>query len=271
MFKDYRKIYYRKIQWKFKMNPKMGNLIYAGKAKDVYETDDPKLVIVKFRDDIIAGDGVKTENLVKKGFYNSIISSKFFEILEEAEIKTQYIKLIKPGYMLCKKLEMIPLEVITRNIAAGSLLKKFPFKTKQKLNPPIIQMDYKNDEYHDPMLNDSITIALDLANQEQLDMIRDITIKINNVLKDFLHGKNILFPDFKIEYGFDNHRNIVLGDEISPDTCRFWDLKTSELLDKDLFRKGKSGVMDAYVKVASRILTNEDLKKWDIENLESEI
>ena len=252
------------------MNPKMGNLIYAGKAKDVYETDDPDLVIVKFRDDITAGDGVKTENLVKKGFYNSIISSKFFEVLEEAEIKTQYIKLIKPGYMLCKKLEMIPLEVITRNIAAGSLLKKFPFKTKQELNPPIIQMDYKNDEYHDPMLNDSITIALDLANQEQLDMIRDITIKINNVLKDFLLGKNILFPDFKIEYGFDNHGNIVLGDEISPDTCRFWDSKTSEVLDKDLFRKGESGVMDAYIKVASRILAKEDLKKWNIENLESE-
>ncbi len=249
----------------FKMNPKIGNLLYAGKAKDVYKTDDPERVIVKFRDDITAGDGVKTEKLVKKGFYNSVISSKFFEVLENAGINTQYIELIEPGYMLCKKLDMLPLEVITRNIAAGSLLKKFPFKTKQELNPPVIQMDYKNDEYHDPMLNDSITIALGLANQEQLDMIRDITLKINSILKDFLLSKDILFPDFKIEYGFDSQGNIVLGDEISPDTCRFWDSKTCEVLDKDLFRKGDSSVMDAYEKVASLILSGKDIKKWKIE------
>ena len=249
----------------FKMNPKIGNLLYAGKAMDVYKTDDPERVIVKFRDDITAGDGVKSEKMVKKGFYNSLISSKFFEVLENAGIKTQYIELIEPGYMLCKKLDMLPLEVITRNIAAGSLLKKFPFKTRQELNPPVIQMDYKNDEYHDPMLNDSITIALGLANQEQLDMIRDITLKINSILKDFLLSKDILFPDFKIEYGFDSQGNIVLGDEISPDTCRFWDSKTCEVLDKDLFRKGDSSVMDAYEKVASLILSGKDIKKWKIE------
>ena len=247
------------------MNPKIGDLIYAGKAKDVYETDNPEQVIVKFRDDITAGDGVKTESLVKKGFYNSIISSKFFEVLEKSGFKTQYIELIKPGYMLCKKLNMIPLEVITRNIAAGSLLRKFPFKEKQELNPPVIQMDYKNDEYHDPMLNDSITTALGLATHEELEMIRNITLKINKVLKEFLLDKGILFPDFKIEYGFDTTGNIVLGDEISPDTCRFWDSKTWEVLDKDLFRKGESGVMDAYVKVASLILNQEDKKKWEIE------
>ena len=249
----------------FKMNPKIGDLIYAGKAKDVYETDNPEQVIVKFRDDITAGDGVKTENLVKKGFYNSVISSKFFEVLEESGINTQYIELIKPGYMLCNKLDMIPLEVITRNIAAGSLLKKFPFKEKQELNPPVIQMDYKNDEYHDPMLNDSITTALGLATHEELDMIREITLKINTVLREFLLSKDILFPDFKIEYGFDTQGDIVLGDEISPDTCRFWDLKTWKVLDKDLFRKGKSGVMDAYMKVASLILDPEDKEKWEIE------
>jgi phosphoribosylaminoimidazole-succinocarboxamide synthase len=126
-------------------------------------------------------------------------------------------------------------------------------------------MDYKNDKYHDPMLNDSITIALSLANQEELDLIREITLKINTILVDFLLSKDILFPDFKIEYGFDSQRNIVLGDEISPDTCRFWDSKTLEVLDKDLFRKGESGVMDAYVKIASMILTEKDIKKWNIE------
>lgn len=247
------------------MNPKMGNLIYAGKAKTVYETDDPDQVIVKFRDDITAGDGVKTESLVRKGYYNSVISAKFFEVLEDAGIKTQYIELIKPGYMLCKKLEMIPLEVITRNIAAGSLLKKFPFTEKQELEPPIIQMDYKNDEYHDPMLNDSITIALELATKEELDTIRSITLEINSVLKEFLLSKAILFPDFKIEYGFDSEENIVLGDEISPDTCRLWDAQTSEVLDKDLFRKGEDGVMDAYMKVASLLLDETDIAKWNVE------
>ena len=246
------------------MNPKIGDLIYAGKAKDVCKTDNPEQVIVKFRDDITAGDGIKTENLVKKGFYNSVISSKFFEILEESGIKTQYLELIEPGYMLCKKLDMIPLEVITRNIAAGSLIKKFPFKEKQELNPPIIQMDFKNDKYHDPMLNDSITIALGLASQEELDLIREITLKINAILKAFLIEKDILFPDFKIEFGFDSQGNIVLGDEISPDTCRFWDSKSFDVLDKDLFRKGESGVMDAYMKIASLILSEEDMKKWKI-------
>ena len=250
------------------MYPQLGDLIYKGKAKDVYETENPNEVIVKFRDDITAGDGAKTESLNKKGFYNSIISSKLFEVLEEAGIKTQYIKLVKPGYMLCKKLDMIPLEVITRNIAAGSLLRKFPFKENQELNPPIIQMDYKNDEYHDPMLNDSIIMALGLASQLELDSIRKMTLSINHVLKEFLASKNILFPDFKIEYGFDKMGNIVLGDEISPDTCRFWDAETWDVLDKDLFRKGESGVVNAYKRVASMILTKEDQEKYDLKSFE---
>jgi phosphoribosylaminoimidazole-succinocarboxamide synthase len=126
-------------------------------------------------------------------------------------------------------------------------------------------MDYKNDEYHDPMLNDSITIALGLANKDELDRIRDITLRINFILKEFLLSKNILFPDFKIEYGFDSEKNIVLGDEISPDTCRFWDSETSAVLDKDLFRKGEAGVMDAYMKVASILLDENDIAKWDVE------
>ncbi|SCG85085.1 phosphoribosylaminoimidazolesuccinocarboxamide synthase [Methanobacterium congolense] len=246
------------------MNTKVGNLIYKGKAKDVYETEDDQKVIVKFRDDITAGDGAKKESLSEKGFYNSIISSKFFEVLEEAGVKTQYIELLEPSYMLSKKLEMIPLEVITRNIAAGSLLKRFPFEEKQEFEPPIIQIDYKNDEFHDPMLNEDIIIALGLATAEDLATIREITLKINSIVKNFLKERGILFPDFKIEFGRDSEGNIVLGDEISPDTCRFWDMKTWDVLDKDLFRKGESGVMDAYKTVASRILDEEDKKKWNL-------
>ena len=247
------------------MTIEIGTLIYQGKAKGVYETDDPQKVVVEFRDDITAGDGAKKDNLSEKGFWNSNISAKFFELLEEAGIRTQYIELIKPGLMLSKKLEMIPLEVITRNIAAGSLLRRYPFEAKQTFEPPIIQIDYKSDEYGDPMLNDEIAVALGLIDEYKLKIIKETTLRINKVLKDFLESKGILFPDFKIEFGYDADGNIVLGDEISPDTCRFWDMKTCDTLDKDLFRQGESGVIDAYKKVASMILDDEDKKRWNIE------
>ena len=249
------------------MSIKVGKLIYSGKAKDVYETDHSDKVVVKFRDDITAGDGEKKDSLQLKGYYNSIISSKLFEVLEGEGIKTQFIELIKPGEMLSHKLKMIPLEVITRNIAAGSLLRKFPFEDKQVFEPPIIQMDYKNDGFHDPMLNDDISIALNLATKEELDAIREITLKINKTLKEFLANKGVSLVDFKIEFGYDENQNIVLGDEISPDTCRYWDIKTCDVLDKDLFRKGEFGVMDAYKKVASMILDPEDLEKYGLKEI----
>ena len=167
--------------------------------------------------------------------------------------------------MLSHKLEMIPLEVITRNIAAGSLLRRFPFQEGQTFNPPIIQMDFKNDEYHDPMLNKDIILALGFATSEDLQIIRETTLNINQVLKSFLENRGLLFPDFKIEFGRDQEGNIVLGDEISPDTCRFWDSETKDILDKDLFRKGESGVIEAYQKVANLILDEEDKKKWNLD------
>ncbi|MGZ7049014.1 MAG: phosphoribosylaminoimidazolesuccinocarboxamide synthase [Methanobacterium sp.] len=246
------------------MNIIIGNLIYQGKAKGVYETNDPEKVVVEFRDDITAGDGAKKDRLSQKGYWNSIISAKFFEILEDTGVKTQYIDLIKPGCMLSWKLDMIPLEVITRNIAAGSLLRRYPFEPQQTFDPPIIQIDYKSDEYGDPMLNDDIAIALGLTDKEKIKVIKETTFKINKVLKDFLESKGLLFPDFKIEYGYDNYGNIVLGDEISPDTCRFWDSETCDVLDKDLFRQGESGVIEAYKRVASVILDEEDKKRWKI-------
>lgn len=166
--------------------------------------------------------------------------------------------------MLSHHLDMIPLEVITRNIAAGSLLRKFPFKEKQEFNPPIIQMDYKSDEFHDPMINEDIAVNLGFTTRKELNTIRETTLHINQVLKDFLAEKEIILPDFKIEYGKNSKNEIVLGDEISPDSCRFWDKKTCEVLDKDLFRKGETGVMNAYKKVASRILDDDDKEKWDL-------
>jgi phosphoribosylaminoimidazole-succinocarboxamide synthase len=243
-------------------------LIYAGKAKDVYKTDKDDEVLIKFRDDITALDGGKKETLSKKGALNAVISSKLFEILEEAGVRTQYVDLVAPAQMLTKSLKMIPLEVICRNIAAGSLLRKYPFEEKQELNPPIISFDYKNDEYHDPMLNDSIILALGIATQETLDEIREMTLKINETLSKFLKEHGLLLVDFKLEYGLDNEGNLVLGDEISPDTTRLWDVDTLENFDKDIFRKGEEGVVEAYKTVVDLILTDEEKEKFYVNQIE---
>ncbi|HOQ19468.1 MAG: phosphoribosylaminoimidazolesuccinocarboxamide synthase [Methanothermobacter sp.] len=244
---------------------KLGKLLYTGKAKDIYETDHPDEVMIRFRDDITAGDGEKRDRIPMKGYYNSIISAKFFEVLEAAGIKTHYISLIKPGYILARKLEMIPIEVITRNIATGSLTRRYPFKEGQEFKEPIIQIDYKSDEYGDPMLNDDIAIALGLTTMEELDKIRKITLKVNKTLKGFLQEKGLLLPDFKLEFGRYNSR-LLVGDEISPDTCRLWEMKTRKTLDKDLFRRGEGDIIEAYRRVASLILNEEDKKRWKLKD-----
>ncbi|MCD7782164.1 MAG: phosphoribosylaminoimidazolesuccinocarboxamide synthase [Methanosphaera sp.] len=242
-------------------------LLYTGKAKDVYKTDKDDEVIIKFRDDITALDGGRRDTLSKKGAYNALISAKLFEVLEEHGISTQYIKLEEPDEMRTQALEMIPLEVICRNIATGSLLRKYPFHKNQELNPPIIQFDYKNDVYHDPMLNDDIITALEITTQKQLDQIREITYVINKVLSRYLKERNLILVDFKIEFGLDKDGNIVLGDEISPDTTRLWDSKTLDNFDKDIFRKGEEGVVEAYKKVVELVLTDEEIEKWNVDKL----
>ena len=211
------------------------NLLYEGKAKSVYQGESENEVIVKFRDDMTAGDGARKESMGQKGYFNSIISSKIFETLEEAGVKTQ-------------KLEMIPIEVIVRNIATGSIVRKFPFEEKAPFNPPLIQMDFKSDEFHDPTLNDAIAIALGIASKEELDEIRDLALKVNDIMSAMFKDAGIILVDFKIEFGKDADGNIVLGDEISPDSCRLWDAETLDMLDK----------------VFNRIITDEDKAKWNL-------
>ncbi|WP_323736695.1 phosphoribosylaminoimidazolesuccinocarboxamide synthase [Methanosphaera sp. ISO3-F5] len=242
-------------------------LLYAGKAKDIYKSENENEVIIKFRDDITAGDGAKKDTLSQKGYCNVLISAKLFKVLEENGVKTQYIELLSTDEMRTKSLEMIPLEVICRNIATGSLLKKYPFEANKELKPPIIQFDYKNDEFHDPMLNDSIIKALEIATQEELDEIREITLKINKILSDYLIERGIILVDFKLEYGKDSEGNIILGDEISPDTTRLWDSETYENFDKDIYRKGEEGVVDAYLKVVNLVLSDEEKVKWNVEQI----
>ncbi|MBE6499468.1 MAG: phosphoribosylaminoimidazolesuccinocarboxamide synthase [Methanobrevibacter thaueri] len=239
------------------MNKK--ELINQGKVKSVFTTDNDSEVIIEFRDDMTAGDGERKEVMNNKGAYNAVISAKIFKVLEENGIATQFIDLPQPNVMIAKKLEMIPIEVIVRNIATGSLVRKYPIANGTRLEPPIVQMDFKADEYHDPMLNDSIIKALGIATQEEIDTLTQKALKINEILTKFFADAGIILVDYKVEFGKDTEGNIVLGDEISPDGCRLWDSETLEMLDKELFRKGKDDeVMDAYIEVYNRILTDDE-------------
>ena len=234
-------------------------LINGGKVKSVFTTDNEDQVIIEFRDDMTAGDGERKEVMNNKGAYNAVISTKIFRVLEENGVETQLIDLPQPNVMLAKKLEMIPIEVIVRNIATGSLVRKYPIADGTKLEPPIVQMDFKADEYHDPMLNDSIIKALGIATQEEIDILTEKALKINEVLTGFFADAGIILVDFKVEFGKDKDGNILLGDEISPDGCRLWDSETLDMLDKELFRKGKDNeVMDAYVEVYNRIIPDDE-------------
>lgn len=239
------------------MNKK--ELINSGKVKSVYNTDDDDKVIIEFRDDMTAGDGARKETMNNKGAYNAVISSKIFKVLEENGIDTQFIDLPEPNVMVAKKLEMIPIEVIVRNIATGSLVRRYPIEDGTKLDPPLVQMDFKNDDYHDPMLNDSIIKALGIATQEEIDILTEKALKINEILTAFFADAGIILVDYKVEFGKDKDGNILLGDEISPDGCRLWDSETLEMLDKELFRKGKDDeVMDAYIEVYNRIMPEDE-------------
>ena len=231
---------------------KKGPLLYRGKAKSVYLTDDPDEVSVEFRDDITAFDGGKMAVLEGKGVYNAAVSAFFFEYLEIHGVKTQYIHMLDRRTMLVRRLSMIPLEVIVRNIAAGSLVKRYPFNEGDVLNPTVIVLDYKDDSRHDPMVNDDIIFALGLVNREDLLTIRKMALKVNDLLRTYLAGLSISLVDFKLEFG-KYKGGILVGDEISMDSMRLWDAKTRESLDKDVYRFEKGDVMSTYAVVAERI------------------
>ena len=234
-------------------------LINSGKVKSVFTTENDDEVIIEFRDDMTAGDGARKEVMDRKGAYNAVISAKIFKVLEQNGVETQFIDLPEENIMLAKKLDMIPIEVIVRNIATGSLVRKYPIEDGTKLDPPIVQMDFKDDEYHDPMLNDSIITALGIATQEEIDILTEKALKINDILTKFFKDAGIILVDYEVEFGKDKDGKILLGADISPDGCRLWDAETLEMLDKELFRKGKdSEVMDAYIEVYNRIIPDDE-------------
>ena len=227
--------------------------LYTGKAKTIYKTDDPTKLISEFRDSLTAFDGKKKSEVDKKGYYNAQITRKIYEMLEAEGIKTHLIEMVSDIDMLVDAVEIVKLEVIVRNIAAGSITRKYPMKEGTKFENPIIAFDYKSDEYGDPMLNEDIAVALGVSTYEEIEHIRNIALKINKILVDYLGERGIMLPDFKLEFGRKDGE-ILLADEISCDTCRFWDKDTGESLDKDLFRQDKGNLSKAYEEVARRIV-----------------
>ena len=227
-------------------------LIYEGKAKKVYAMDDPDYCMVEYKDDATAFNGLKKGTIRGKGVVNNKMSNFMFKLLAEKGIETHFVKEISDRETIVKKVSIVPLEVIIRNKAAGSLAKKLGFEEGMELKCPILEFSYKNDELGDPMINNSQAIACGIATQEEIDVISDMAYKVNDYMKEFFAGVGVELIDFKLEFG-KFHDKIILADEISPDTCRFWDIKTHEKLDKDRFRRDMGGVEEAYAEMMKRI------------------
>ncbi|AGX42301.1 phosphoribosylaminoimidazolesuccinocarboxamide synthase [Clostridium saccharobutylicum] len=228
-------------------------MLYEGKAKKIYKTDKADEVIVYYKDDATAFNGEKKGQIEDKGVMNNEITSILFELLEKKGIKTHFIKKLSDREQLCKKVEIVPLEVIVRNVAAGSMAKRLGLEEGYKLKTTVFEFSYKDDELGDPLINSYHAVAIGAATFEEIDTILDMTAKINDVLKEVFAAQNINLIDFKIEFGRCSDGTIVLADEISPDTCRFWDATTGEKLDKDRFRRDLGNVKDAYVEILKRI------------------
>lgn len=226
--------------------------LYEGKAKKVFKTSDPGLYSVYYKDDATAFNGLKKGSIKDKGFYNNQISAVFFNLLNQKGIPTHFVELTDERTMLVKSLDIILVEVIVRNIVAGSLSKRLGLPEGTKLPLPVIEFCYKSDELNDPMINDYHIRALNLATDAEMDVVKDLSLKINDILLEHLKPLQIELVDFKLEFG--RHKGqVILGDEISPDTCRFWDMATQEKLDKDRFRRDLGKVEEAYQEVHRRL------------------
>lgn len=231
----------------------MGKLLYEGKAKQVLEGDNENEYIIHYKDDATAGNGVKHDQFEGKGVLNNTISCIIFDMLEEAGIKTHMIEKLNDRDIRVRKVEIFPLEVIIRNITTGSFCKRLGAPEGIVLDEPIFEMSYKNDEYGDPLINDDHAVALKLATREELAYIKKTTLKINELLKAFFLKFNLKLVDFKVEFGKTADGEILLADEISPDSCRLWDVDTNQKYDKDVFRQDIGDLIETYKEVLARM------------------
>ena len=228
--------------------------LYEGKAKKVFATEDPNLVIVDYKDDATAGDGAKKGTIRGKGVVNNKLSNNLMKMLAEQGVPTHFVEELSDRETLVKKVSIVPLEVIVRNVAAGSFSKRYGVEEGTIFKTPTLEFSYKNDDLHDPLINHYHALALELATQEEIDTISAYAFKVNEILSKYLLQFNIRLIDFKLEFGRLADGTIVLADEISPDTCRFWDATTGAHLDKDLFRRDLGGEEEAYQEVMKRLL-----------------
>lgn len=228
-------------------------LLYEGKAKKIFSTENDNEFVVYYKDDATAFNGEKKAEISSKGILNNKISTIMFEELAKEGIESHFIKSLSDREMLVKKVKILPLEVIVRNITAGSFCKRYGVEEGIVLDQPIFEMSYKNDEFGDPLLNDDHAIALKLATKEEIDFLRSQTLKINEIMKKFFLKMDLKLVDFKLEFGKDVNGNIILADEISPDTCRLWDVNTNEKLDKDRFRRDLGDLVEGYEEVLARL------------------
>lgn len=231
-----------------------GKLLYEGKAKKIFETDNPEVLLVSYKDDATAFNGVKKGTIEGKGLINNKVTNYMMKLLEYAEIPTHYIEEISNRETLVKKVSIIPLEVIIRNVSAGSFAKNYGVEEGIVFDEPTIEFSYKNDKLGDPLINSYHAIALKLATKEEIETIKKYAFKINEEMKKFFISINVKLIDFKLEFGKLKDNTIILADEISPDTCRFWDATTNEKLDKDRFRRDLGNVEGAYKEMMKRIL-----------------
>ena len=226
--------------------------LYEGKAKKVYATEDPDIVIVDYKDDATAFNGIKKGTITGKGVVNNRMSNHVFKILEKEGVPTHLVEELSDRETAVKKVDIVPLEVIVRNVAAGSFSKRLGVEEGTLFSAPTVEFSYKNDDLGDPLINDYFAVALNLATWEEIEIIKKYAFKVNDVLKAYFLQANIKLIDFKIEFGR-FHGEIILADETSPDTCRLWDVNTNEKLDKDRFRRDLGNVEEAYNEVFSRL------------------
>lgn len=235
------------------MNVEKLGLIYEGKAKKVYETSNRNLLIQEFKDDATAFNAQKKGTIIGKGIINNKISAKLFELLEEKAVPTHFVRLLSDKEMLVKRLEIIPVEVTIRNIVAGGMAKMLALEEGIILPSPVLEYHYKNDSLGDPLINDYHIRAINLASDEEMRQIKEYSFKVDTILSNFFDAKELDLVDFKLEFG--RHKNeILLGDEISPDTCRLWEKGTKKKLDKDRFRRDLGDVEEAYQEVLRRVV-----------------
>ena len=230
-----------------------GKELYEGKAKKIFATDADDLVIIHYKDDATAFNGEKKGQIEDKGIMNNRIAAGLFELLGQSGVPTHFVSLLNDRDMLCKKVKIIPLEVIVRNVAAGSMAKRLGLAEGTALKTTVFELSYKDDSLGDPLINDYHAVAIGASTFEEIEAIKKITFKVNEVLSAFFLERGTKLIDFKLEFGKTPGGELVLADEISPDTCRFWDAKTNEKLDKDRFRRDLGNVKEAYIEILNRI------------------